>query len=43
MIEFELTEEQLTFQRMARDFSEKEIRPIAERLDRSENLLADFP
>ena len=43
MIDFELTEEQLTWQKIARDFSEQEIRPIAERLDRSENLLADFP
>jgi alkylation response protein AidB-like acyl-CoA dehydrogenase len=43
MIDFELTEEQLALQKMARDFSEKEIRPIAEKLDRSENLLADFP
>jgi acyl-CoA dehydrogenase len=28
---------------MARDFAEKEIRPIAETLDRSQNLLQDFP
>ena len=43
MIDFELTGEQLAWQKIARDFSEQEIRPIAERLDRSENLLADFP
>ena len=43
MIDFELTEEQLTWQKIARDFSEQEIRPIAAKLDRSENLLADFP
>jgi len=43
MIDFELTGEQLTWQKIARDFSEQEIRPIAEKLDRSENLLADFP
>lgn len=28
---------------MARDFAEREIRPIAEKRDRSENLLKDFP
>ena len=43
MIDFELTEEQLAWQKIAHDFSEQEIRPIAERLDRSESLLADFP
>ena len=43
MIDFELTEKQLAWQKIARDFSEREIRPIAERLDQSENLLADFP
>ena len=43
MIDFELTEEQLAWQKIAHDFSEQEIRPIAEKLDRSENLLADFP
>ena len=43
MIDFELTEEQLAWQKVAHDFSEQEIRPIAEKLDRSENLLADFP
>src|ERR1035437_7636481 len=43
MIDFELTEEQQTWQKIARDFAEHEIRPIAEKLDRSENLLADFP
>jgi len=38
-----LTEEQLTWQKIAHDFSEEEIRPIAGKLDRSENLVADFP
>ncbi|MBI2319794.1 MAG: acyl-CoA dehydrogenase, partial [Betaproteobacteria bacterium] len=42
-IEFEMTEEQRSLQSTAREFSEGEIRPVAERLDRSENLLADFP
>ena len=43
MIDFELTEEQLSIQDMARKFAEREIRPIAERLDRSQQLLEDFP
>ena len=43
MIDFELTEEQLTIQDTARKFAEREIRPIAERLDRSQHLLEDFP
>jgi len=43
VIDFESSEEQLTWQKIAHDFSEKEIRPIAEKLDRSEDLLADFP
>ena len=43
MIDFELTEEQLTIQDMARKFAEREIRPIAEGLDRSQHLLEDFP
>ena len=43
MIDFDLTEEQIALQKMARDFAEKEIRPIAEKLDRSENLLQDYP
>src|SRR3989338_5925562 len=43
MIDFDLTDEQKALQKMARDFAEKEIRPIAEKLDRSENLLKDFP
>ena len=43
MIDFELTEEQLSIQSMARKFAEREIRPIAERLDRSQHLLEDFP
>jgi len=32
MIDFELSGEQLAWQKIARDFSEQEIRPIAERL-----------
>ena len=43
MIDFELSEEQLDIQKMAREFAEREIRPIAERLDRSRDLLQDFP
>lgn len=43
MIGFELTKEQMAYREIARDFSEREIRPIAAKLDRSENLLADFP
>jgi alkylation response protein AidB-like acyl-CoA dehydrogenase len=43
MIDFELTEDQLTIQDMARKFAEREIRPIAEKLDRSQHLLEDFP
>ena len=43
MLDIDLTGEQLSWQKIARDFSEKEIRPIAAKLDRSENLLADFP
>jgi len=43
MIDFDLTDEQKALQKMARDFAEREIRPIAEKLDRSENLLKDFP
>ena len=43
MIDFALTEEQLSIQDMARKFAEREIRPIAERLDRSQHLLEDFP
>ncbi len=43
MLDLELTEEQLAWRKIARDFSAKEIRPIAGKLDRSENLLADFP
>ena len=43
MIDFDLTDEQKALQKMARDFAEREIRPIAEKLDRSENLLQDFP
>jgi alkylation response protein AidB-like acyl-CoA dehydrogenase len=43
MLDFDLTDEQRALQKMARDFAEREIRPIAEKLDRSENLLQDFP
>src|SRR4030067_1515550 len=43
VIDFELSAEQLTWQKIAHDFSEKEIRPIAGKLDRAEDLLADFP
>src|SRR3972149_7725156 len=43
MIDFELTEEQLSIQDMARKFAEREIRPIAEGLDRSQHLIEDFP
>ncbi len=43
MIDFELSEEQLAIQDMARKFAEHEIAPIAEKLDRSQNLLQDFP
>ncbi|MBI4527100.1 MAG: acyl-CoA dehydrogenase family protein [Deltaproteobacteria bacterium] len=43
MIDFDLTDEQKALQKMAREFAEREIRPIAEKLDRSENLLQDFP
>lgn len=43
MIDIELTAEQRRWQKIAHDFSEQEIRPIAGKLDQSENLLADFP
>lgn len=43
MIEFELTDELRTLRDIAREFSEKEIRPVAEKLDKSEDLFADFP
>ena len=43
MLDFDLTEEQKALQKMARDFAEKEIRPIAEKLDKSQDLLQDFP
>ncbi len=43
MIDFDLTEQEIALRKMARDFAEKEIRPIAGKLDRSENLLQDFP
>ena len=37
MIDFSLTEEQLAFQKTARDFAEKEIKPIAAELDLAED------
>lgn len=43
MLTFDLSEEQLAIQKLARDFGESEIRPIAEKLDRSRQLLEDFP
>ncbi len=43
MNDFGLTDEQRRWRSIAREFSEQEIRPLADRLDRSENLLEDFP
>ena len=43
MFDLDLTEEQRALQDAARKFAENEIRPIAEKLDRSQNLLQDFP
>ncbi len=43
MIDFELSQEQLAIQDMARKFAEHEIAPIAEKLDRSQRPLEDFP
>ncbi len=37
MIDFTLTEEQLLLQRTARDFAEKEIRPVIEKIDQMED------
>jgi butyryl-CoA dehydrogenase len=37
-MDFELNEEQLMMQRMVRDFAEKEIRPIAREIDKSEEF-----
>ncbi len=42
MLDFDLTEEQRGFQRLARDFAQREIRPIAMELDRSE-VPGNFP
>jgi alkylation response protein AidB-like acyl-CoA dehydrogenase len=41
-MEFNLTEGQLTIQRMAREFSKREIEPIADRLDREGRLPDDL-
>lgn len=38
MVDFALTDEQLTFQRLAHDFAEKEIRPVAAQYDESEEF-----
>ena len=35
MLDFDLNEEQRAFQRLARDFAEREIRPIAMEMDQS--------
>ena len=43
MIDFELSEDHLAIQSMARKFADREIQPIAEKLDRSQNLFEDFP
>jgi alkylation response protein AidB-like acyl-CoA dehydrogenase len=43
VLAFDLSEEQLAIQSVAREFAENEIRPIAEKLDRSRQLLQDFP
>lgn len=42
MLDFDLTEEQRAFQRLAREFAVREIRPIAMELDRSE-VPGNFP
>jgi len=42
MLDFDLTEEQRALQRLARDFAEREIRPIAMELDRAE-VPQNFP
>ncbi len=38
MIDFQLTEEQLALQRMAREFAEKEMKPVAAKYDRGEEF-----
>ena len=43
MIDFDLSEDHLAIQSMARKFADREIQPIAEKLDRSQHLLEDFP
>ena len=43
MLTFDLSEDQCAIQAMAKDFAEGEIRPLAERLDRSQQPLRDFP
>jgi alkylation response protein AidB-like acyl-CoA dehydrogenase len=42
MIEFTLTEEQLALQKMAREFADREMRPYAQELDRSQDLSFDW-
>ncbi|MFQ6111018.1 MAG: acyl-CoA dehydrogenase family protein, partial [Nitrospinota bacterium] len=37
MVDFQLTEEQLALQRLAREFAEKEIKPVAAELDAKPN------
>ena len=43
MYGLDLNEEQRALQDVAKKFAEKEIAPIAEKLDKSQNLLQDFP
>ncbi len=42
MIGFDLTEEQLSFQKMARTFAEKEMKPYADELDRQQGAAFDW-
>ncbi|HEX9948800.1 MAG TPA: acyl-CoA dehydrogenase family protein, partial [Thermodesulfobacteriota bacterium] len=42
MIGFELNEEQLRYQKMARTFAEKEIKPYAAELDRRQGTTFDW-
>ena len=43
MVDFTLSEEQLAVQRMARDFAEKEVKPIVSKLDRLPDPRDAFP
>ncbi len=43
MVDFKLTEQQLALQRMARDFAEREIKPIAAEHDRIQDPTKAFP